>query len=103
MAKQESEYSKLVSFLKSYEKILHPDVFNPMLSQLHKAFEENKREAYENAKISQEALQIEQIMIEAKRNIERVLSANNDDKHILSLFYKGAYKKIVKIFQGEEK
>ena len=100
MAKQESEYSKLVSFLKSYEKILHPDVFNPMLSQLHKAFEENKKEAYENAKISQEALQIEQIMIKAKKDIDTIAQG---EPITTNIFKKRAIKEILKLFKFEEK
>lgn len=77
--------------LQVYEKILHPDIFQPLLRQLNAVYEEAKVQAYREAKISDEALQVEKIINNMRGNMERIQD--------LSTFHiKCAYKEILKIF-----
>jgi hypothetical protein len=54
-----TEYQKLIELLAIYERILHPDIFLQLKKQLQAANDENKREAFIRAKISDEAIEIE--------------------------------------------
>lgn len=47
-----TEHQKLMEMLSMYQKILHPDVFDPIIRQLHKAHTESKQTAFQEAKIS---------------------------------------------------
>lgn len=86
----QTEYQKLTSLLSMYEKILHPDVFNPIMKQLSKVYDELKLEAYAKARITPEARKIEQRLLEMKRDIDF-------HPQSASFFYKTAFRAIVHI------
>jgi hypothetical protein len=91
LKRPETEHGKLMDMLQMYEKILHPDVFQPLLRQLTASYEEAKVQAYRDAKISDEALQVEKVINNMKANMERIQD--------LSTFHiKCGYKQILKIF-----
>lgn len=97
MGKSESnsEYTKLIGLLNCYEKILHPDLFNPIIKQVHATYEESKREAYVAAKISDEALWIENKLIELKNTSLKISKGN---KIVDSFLLKNFYKKLLEKF-----
>ena len=82
----ETEYGKLLNLLSAYEKILHPDIFKPIMNQVAATYEESKKNAYAAAKISDDAL-----WVEAKISV---------DKKIDSFFMKCFYKELLK-FNGK--
>lgn len=87
---EETEYSKLEDMLQLYEKVLHPDFFNALKKQMHAAYEENIKNAFMDAKISDDALWIEKELIDMKRNLGNIQSN--------SFFIKCFYKKLLKHF-----
>lgn len=89
----ETEHAKLVTMLRAYEKILHPDVFNPLLKQISAVYEEAKKDAFRDAKISDEALEIEKIILDLKEK-------EAHDRLSSSFHYKIAYKQILAIFNS---
>lgn len=66
-----SKNSELFDLLNAYELILHPDLFKGLQTRLQAAYEENRKDAFEHAKISPEAQQIERLLLEWKERIER--------------------------------
>lgn len=87
----ETEYGKLLKLLGMYERILHPDIFQPLLKQFNAACEEAKQQSYRDARISEEALQVERIIISLRKDIV-------DKAPAASFLCKCAYKEILKIF-----
>lgn len=83
----ENAYGKFMLTLEMYEKILHPDFFRPLKYGLTAIYEEAKEEAFKNAKISDEAREIEKILLELK-----------DRPMISTFYYKSTYKKLLKLF-----
>lgn len=92
---QRSEYIKLIDMFHIYEKILHPDIFFPILRQMNAAWEEVKVEAYREAKISDEALQIEKMMADLRNKFERFPDTEAKTFHI-KCFYKELLKTFLK-------
>jgi hypothetical protein len=92
-----TEYSKLVKYLNQYEKILHPDIFHPLLNQLNKAFDENKKEAFAKAKISDDALWLEEEIIKTKERINQ----HKEFPVLKSFHLKCFYKELINRFQVE--
>lgn len=90
----ETEYSKFQNMIRQYEKILHPDIFRPLMTQLHLCYEESKRDAYAKAKISDDALWIEREILKLKESMERDDAVNTF--HI-KWFYKQVLKKLIGI------
>lgn len=93
----QSEYQKFRDMLAVYEKVLHPDVWNPLMAQLHRVQEEALAKAYRDAKISDVALAIEGIIQDmyysSKVNTDGLPSTFNKKvafKRILQLFKKKA-------------
>ena len=91
----QTEYERFRDMLSVYEKVLHPDVWNPIMFQLSKVHEEALTKAYKDAKISDEALAIEGIIQDmyysAKVNTDGLPSSFNKKvafKRILQLFNK---------------
>jgi hypothetical protein len=96
MKKQEyvkSEYAKLIDLLSMYEKILHPDIFNQLIKQMHAAYEENKTESYRNANISDDALWIEKELDEMKTTMLKDVDSNHIKLFRIRCFYKSLLKK----------
>lgn len=89
-----SEYQKLQDMLEVYEKILHPDFFFVFKKQLNAVYEENKKEAYKAAKISDEALKIEGMLKNMCESIEQHKSAGHSTK---MFFIKCFYKELLEI------
>ncbi len=89
----ETEYAKFQRMIAQYEKILHPDIFRPLMTQLHLCYEESKKEAYETAQISDEALYIERRMLELKKS-QGFNSAES------TFFIKCLYKEFLRMFLG---
>lgn len=93
----ETEYSKLKSLLSAYEKILHPDLFNPIMKQLSKTYDELKEQAYRDAGISSEALEIEAILKQAIYGLN--VFKEQPDERSVSFYCKSAFKQILPIFK----
>lgn len=89
----ETEYGKLTDMIRAYEKILHPDLFNPIIYQVGKVYSEAKTDAYRDAKISPEALAIEKIILDIKEKAEH-------NRLSQSFYMKYAYKQILQIFKN---
>lgn len=94
MQQELSEYGKLDQMLQVYERVLHPDFFNALKQQLFKAFEENKKDAYANAKISDEALAIEKEINEFKTRLYQF----ENHPELKSFHLKVLFKKLIKMF-----
>lgn len=93
----ETEYGKLLNLLSAYEKILHPDIFKPIMNQVAATYEESKKNAYAAAKISDDALWVEAKIIEMKARH----STMSVDKKIDSFFMKCFYKELLQKFNGK--
>ena len=89
----ETEYGKLMHMLDMYEKILHPDFFYGLKKQLWAAHEENKKEAYAAAKISDDALEIEREFIRLKEKISKEPLGRT---FYIKCLYKSFLKKFIK-------
>ncbi len=89
-----SEYQKLLEMIGMYEKILHPDFFNPIMKQIYATYEECKVEAYKNASISDEALWLEKQIDHYKKSND--ISMGN--KQSRAFYLKCLYKEIIKKF-----
>ena len=91
MKKSESEYAKLENMLEIYSKILHPDFLGVFKRQLYAVYEENKKQAYEEAKISDNAILLDKKLIELQDKIKR-------EPSVSSFYIKCIYKEILKIY-----
>ena len=89
----ETEYGKLTDMLRAYEKILHPDFFNPIIYQVGRVYAEAKAEAYRDANISPEALEVEKIILDIKEKADH-------NRLLFSFHMKYAYKQILQIFKN---
>ena len=89
-----SETEKLEQLLDVYSKVLHPDFFNVFRKQINDTYEENKRRAYEDAKISDDALAIERLLLGLKRKGETY----SDHPNIVSFHLKYGYKDFLKLY-----
>jgi hypothetical protein len=93
-----SEYEKLQYMLDVYEKILHPDFFSKFKTQLHKCYEENKREAYAEAKISDQALVLEKKL----KDLRVSIGVMRDHPTVVSFYKKTFYKDLLKMLGQED-
>ncbi len=89
---KQSEYEKLQAMLEVYEKILHPEFFMVFKKQLNAVYEENKRDAYKAAKISEEALQIEQMLNTMRASISFHQNQPVTKSFLIKCFYKDLIK-----------
>lgn len=83
-----------------YQKVLHPDFFDPICKQWDKVYNEMKEEAYRDAKISKEAREIEQYMIRLQDNLKR----NGHMADVRRFYLKNFFKHLLKMFSidGQE-
>lgn len=93
---KETEFSKLYSMLEIYEKILHPDFFNAFKKQLNAAYEENKKNALIEAKISDDALWIENEVNYLHQNFKKEIEHPELSTFYLRCFYKKLLKRFLK-------
>jgi hypothetical protein len=89
----QSEYDKLFMIIDQYELILHPRIIEVMRTQFYKAAEEMKLKAYQEAKISDQALTIEKMLDKLKITMKQY--EGFDD--IKSFHIKCAYKEFLKL------
>lgn len=94
-SKKPSEHEKLFELLETFQLILHPDVFKKLSAQINAAYEENKREAFANACISDDALWIEKKLTDLRQTMKR---PGNDDPRMQSFFLKNFYKQLIQKF-----
>ncbi len=59
-----------MALLETYEIILHPNLFNALKKQVVETCNENREEAFREAKISDDARWIEKELTEMKKSIE---------------------------------
>jgi hypothetical protein len=85
MSERNKEYNKLMELLKTYELILHPNIFNALIKQIGEVEKESVKNAYAEAKISDNALLIEKRIIELKASFEQHPSQK---RFFLKCFYK---------------
>lgn len=90
-----NEYQKLQHLLGVYEKILHPEFFMVFKKQLNAVYEENKKDAYKAAKISDEALKIEEMLIRMRKSMEQ-----HKGHGINSFLIKSFYKELIQLLNS---
>lgn len=95
---EQSEISKWHDMIGAYEKILHPDFFNPIRTQMNKVYEELKARAYRDAKISDEALLIEK---EYKIMLGMINEHGRQQPRISSFSKKCFYKRVLDILKDK--
>lgn len=89
--KEESEYLKLLDMLEIYSKILHPNFLGVVQKQLMAAYEENKRQAYQAAKISDKAILLDQKLNQLEEDMKRESGAS-------SFYIRCLYKEFLKMY-----
>lgn len=92
---KDTEYKKMEKWFSELEMILHPNFLSAFKIQLNKCYEENKKQAYEDAKISEEALWIDEKLKDVRKSI---LQHNNKqaEAFLYKCFYKDLLEKIKK-------
>ncbi|HEX4851577.1 MAG TPA: hypothetical protein VFV08_12255 [Puia sp.] len=98
--KEKSKYRQLQELLQAYEKILHPDIFRPIMKLLNEVYEEQKDIAYREAKISPEALELEKIIKHLLENLK--FHGAGDNPQLRVFYHKMAFKDCLKVFNKVE-
>lgn len=93
--KEETEYAKLENWFSQLEPILNPNFLMAFRKQLTACYEGNKKDAYKAAKISDEALQIEELL----KGYKAQVAQHGTDDNLDSFFRKSLYKKLVQIIK----
>lgn len=89
--KKKTASEELWDALESYELILHPNLFNLLKNKLRAAMDENKQQAYRDAKISDDALWVEK-ELKSLADRERQFPGQQ------SFFIKCTYKEFLRRF-----
>lgn len=79
-----------------YERILHPDIFQPIMKKLSAVYDELKIEAFREAKISDRALIIEAKLKEMEDSATHVARGNKD---VIRFQRKMFYKDLLKMLE----
>lgn len=91
---EETEYEKMEKWFTQLEYILNPNFLVAFKKQLYACYEENKKDAYKAANISDEALKIEGIL----NNVRKSISQHNN-KSAENFLYKCFYKDLIKLIK----
>jgi hypothetical protein len=91
---EETEYQQMQKWFSQLEVILNPAFLTAFKRQLNACYEENKRHAYKEANISDDALEIEKMIVDLKKSIEQF----KDHKSVVTFQIKCFYKELLKKF-----